>query len=179
MRIIFLLTQSLDSPGGGGRYLPLAKALVRKGFSVVMIALHHDYKRAEKRKFTIDGVQVRYVAQMHVKKSGNIKTYFSPAQLAYITIWGTVRLFWAALRTSGDAVLVCKTQPMNGFAAWLLHIFLGKPVFLDSDDFEAINNRFSSKWQQRIVGRDDAGALGLRHDLGVVGGRLVACHLVE
>lgn len=151
MRITFLVTQSLDSPGGGGRYLPLAKALVSRGFPVVMIALHHDYKHAKKHNFIVDGVRVRYVAQMHVKKSGNVKTYFSPAQLALITVWATIRLFWVAFWIPSDVVLVCKTQPMNGFAAWLLHVLLNKPVFLDSDDFEAINNRFSSKWQQKLV----------------------------
>jgi glycosyltransferase involved in cell wall biosynthesis len=146
-----LLTQSLESPGGGGRYLPLAKALVRRGYSVVMIALHHNYEQAKERHFTLEGVQVRYVAQMHVKKSGNIKTYFSPLQLVLISFWATVRLFWVSFFTPCDVVYVCKTQPMNGFAAWLLHLFLRKPVILDSDDYEAVNNRFSSKWQQRLV----------------------------
>ena len=151
MRVTFLLTQSLESPGGGGRYLPLAKALVRRGFSVVMVALHHNYSQATKRKFVVDGVEVRYVAQMHVKKTGNVKTYFSPTKLAFITLWATLKLFWEALWIPSDVVLVCKTQPMNGVAAWLLHVLLNKHVVLDSDDFESINNRFSGRWQQKLV----------------------------
>ena len=151
MRVTFLLTQSLESPGGGGRYLPLAKALVRRGFSVVMVALHHNYKEAEKRKFIVDGVEVRYVAQMHVKKTGNVKTYFPPAKLALIIFWATVKLFWEAFWLRSDLVLVCKTQPMNGVAAWLVHLLRNRPVVLDSDDFEAINNRFSNQFQQKLV----------------------------
>lgn len=151
MRVIFLLTQSLESPGGGGRYLPIAKAISKRGFSVVMIALHHNYKELKKRKFTVDGIEIQYVAQMHVKKTGNVKTYFSPTKLVLITFWATLRLFWAALWIPSDMVLVCKTQPMNGVAAWLLHLLFNKPVFLDSDDFESVNNRFSSKQQQRLV----------------------------
>lgn len=151
MKITFLLTQSLESPGGGGRYFPLAKALVARGYSVVLIALHHNYKEAKERSFILNGVQVRYAAQMHVKKTGNIKTYFPPSRLVLVTIWATFRLFWVGLWTPTDVLYVCKTQPMNGFAAWLLHLILQKPVFLDSDDFEAVNNRFTGKWQQRLV----------------------------
>ncbi len=151
MRVTFLLTQSLDSPGGAGRYLPLAKALVKRGFSVTIIALHHDYQQASRRKFSVDGVTVHYVAQMHVKKTGNVKTYFPPAKLAFVIFWATVKLFWEALWIPSDVILVCKTQPMNGVAAWLLHLILNKPVVLDSDDFESINNRFTSKRQQKLV----------------------------
>lgn len=151
LKITFLLTQSLESPGGGGRYFPLAKALAARGFSVVLIALHHNYRELKMRVFDLDGVQVKYVAQMHVKKSGNVKTYFSPFKLVLITIWATMRLFWEGLWIPTDVIYVCKTQPMNGFAAWLLHLVLRKPVVLDSDDFEAVNNRFTSKWQQRLV----------------------------
>ncbi len=151
MKVTFLLTQSLESPGGGGRYFPLAKALVARGYSVVVLALHHNYKKAKERTFILDGVQVKYVAQMHVKKSGNTKTYFSPLKLILISVWATFRLFWVGFWTPTDVVYVCKTQPMNGFAAWLLHLILRKPVFIDSDDFESVNNRFSGKWQQRLV----------------------------
>ncbi len=131
--------------------MPLAKALTKRGYSVVMLALHHNFEQLEKRTFTVDRVEIRYVAQMHVKKTGNTKTYFSPPKLAFITLWATARLFWTALWIPTDAYLVCKTQPMNGFAAWLLRAILNKPIYLDSDDFEAINNRFSSKWQQKVV----------------------------
>jgi len=151
LRITFLLTQSLDSPGGNGRYLPLAKALVQRGFSVVIIALHHNYTQLAKRDFTVDGVQVQYVGQMHVHKQGNIKTYFNPVTLIWVTFWATFRLLLAAWRTPADAIQVCKTQPMNGLAAWLVHLLRRTPVFIDSDDYEAANNRFSNPWQKWVV----------------------------
>lgn len=151
MKIIFLLTQSLESPGGGGRYLPLARALVQHGHDVTIFALHHNFAEITRRSFTIDGVIVKYVGQMHVRKTGNAKTYFNPVALFWITFLATVQLFWAAFRTPADAIHVCKTQPMNGVAAWLVHLLRRVPVFLDSDDYEAVNNRFAHAWQQRLV----------------------------
>jgi glycosyltransferase involved in cell wall biosynthesis len=151
LRITFLLTQSLESPGGGGRYFPLAKALVAQGCSVKMIALHHDFANLKQKAFIKDGVSVHYVSQMHVRKSGNSKTYFNPVMLVWIAFIATVRLFWALWHTPTDIIHVCKTQPMNGVAAWLVGKLRKTPVFLDSDDFEAVNNRFAYDWQQKIV----------------------------
>ena len=151
MRITFVLTQSLESPGGGGRYFPLAKALVQRGCFVTMIALHHDYSTLQQRTFIKDGVHINYVAQMHVRKSGNAKTYFNPLTLLWITFLATIRLFWALWNTPSDIIHVCKTQPMNAMAAWFVHKLRHIPVFLDSDDFEAVNNRFAYQWQQRMV----------------------------
>lgn len=151
LRILFLLTQSLESPGGGGRFWPLAKALRQLGHEVTLVALHHDYAHLSERRFRREGVTVWYVAQMHVRKVGNTKLYFSPWQLLWVTFWATVRLTWAAWRTPCDVVHVCKTQPMNGVAAWVLHRWWRTPVFLDSDDYEAVNNRFRGRAQQRLV----------------------------
>lgn len=151
MRITFLLTQSIDSPGGGGRYLPLAKALVKRGYQVSILALHHNYSQLKKKRMDIDGVSVFYVGQMHVLKQGNNKVYFSPFRLLWITFTATFRLFWAALWVPTDVIQVCKTQPMNGLAAWGGHLIRRLPVVLDSDDYEAVNNRFAYRWQQKIV----------------------------
>lgn len=151
MRILFLLTQSLDSPGGGGRYLPLAKALTRKGYQVTMVALHHDFAHAERKHFVQDQVEIIYAGQMHVFKSGNKKEYYGPLKLLWVTAVATLALTWYALRLPCDAIHVCKTQPMNGFAARVAHLFRRIPIFLDSDDYEASNNRFSHPWQQKIV----------------------------
>lgn len=151
MRILFLLTQSLDSPGGGGRYLPLAKALTQKGYHVTMVALHHDFAHAERKRFIQDQVEVIYAGQMHVFKSGSKKEYYGPLKLLWITAVATLALTWYALRLPCDAIHVCKTQPMNGLAARVANLLRGIPVFLDSDDYEASNNRFSSAWQQKIV----------------------------
>jgi glycosyltransferase involved in cell wall biosynthesis len=146
-----LLTQSLESPGGAGRYLPLAKALVRLGHQVTILALHHDLARAERRHFWQDAVEVYYVGQMHVHKSDNTKRYFGTRRLLWITAVATLKLAWHGLRLPADAVQVCKSQPMNGLAAWIIHRLKGVPVYVDSDDHEAINNRFGGRWQQRIV----------------------------
>ena len=40
---------------------------------------------------------------------------------------------------------------MNTLAAWIVHRLRGLPVFVDSDDYEAVNNRFQGAWQQRLV----------------------------
>jgi glycosyltransferase involved in cell wall biosynthesis len=88
---------------------------------------------------------------MHVKKDGSHKTYYGPLSLLAVSSLATLRLTWAALRTPSDAILVCKTQPMNGIAAWVVHALRRTPVYLDSDDYEAVNNRFGAAWQQRIV----------------------------
>ncbi|MCB9005748.1 MAG: glycosyl transferase family 1, partial [Ardenticatenaceae bacterium] len=87
MRILFLLTQSLESPGGAGRFFPLAKELVRLEHQVMMVALHHDFARLAKgdRAFVRDGVQVKYVAQMHVHKADNRKMYYGPLRLLWVT----------------------------------------------------------------------------------------------
>ena len=130
LRILFLLTQSLESPGGVGRFWPLAKALTQLGHEVTLVALHHDYASLSERRFRRDGVDVWYVAQMHVRKVGNAKLYFSPWQLLWVTFWATVRLTWAALRTPCEVVHVCKTQPMNGVAAWVLHPTGGGPALM-------------------------------------------------
>lgn len=146
-----MLTQSLESPGGAGRFMPLAKALAGLGHQVTILALHHDYAHVGQRRFVRDGVQVWYVGQMHVRKSGSGKTYYGPLSLLYVTVVATLRLTLAALHTPSDVIHVCKTQPMNGIAAWVVQALRRTPVYLDSDDYEAVNNRFSGRWQQRIV----------------------------
>jgi glycosyltransferase involved in cell wall biosynthesis len=151
MHITFLLTQSLESPGGGGRYFPLAKALVSLGYQVTIFALHHNFRELGQRRFTNEGVNVEYVGQMHVRKKGDSKQYFHPALLIWITAIATLRLGWAAVRQPGDVIHVGKSQPMNGLAAWIAHTVRRVPIYVDSDDYEAINNRFGGPWQQRLV----------------------------
>lgn len=151
MKITFLLTQSLESPGGAGRFFPLASALTERGHAVKILALHHNYAQASPRRFVRDGVDVHYVGQMHVRKTGNRKYYYSPLKLLWVTAVATLKLTWAALVTPSDIIHVCKTQPMNGVAARIVNLLRRTPVFLDSDDYEAVNNRFGGVWQQRIV----------------------------
>lgn len=131
--------------------MPLAKALVQRQHQVTVLALHHDYARLRHRSFTQAGVNVRYVGQMHVRKVDSHKYYYRSLGLLVVSALATLRLTWAALRTPSDAIHICKTQPMNGIAAWLVHTLRGTSVYLDSDDYEAANNRFGAAWQQRVV----------------------------
>jgi hypothetical protein len=75
MKIVFLLTQSLVSPMGIGRIGPLARALIKLGHGVTILALHPDFSSLKQKSFVQNGVNVEYVAPMHVKKIGNLKTY--------------------------------------------------------------------------------------------------------
>ena len=151
MKILLLLTQSLDSPGGGGRFFPIAKALAYHGHQVTVVALHHDFVNCKQRSFRLDGVDVHYVAQMHVHKSNNTKTYYSTPKLLWLVLLATWWLTWHALKHRADVIHVCKAQPMNLVASYAAHLLKRTPVFVDSDDLEAVNNHFSSRWQQKVV----------------------------
>jgi glycosyltransferase involved in cell wall biosynthesis len=158
IRLLFLLTQSLDSPSGLGRYGPLARALARRGHEVEVVALHHDWERLprEYRVQEADGVTVRYVGQMHVLKRGGEKVYFAPPRLLWLTMMATLRLLWQGLRAPAEVIVVGKAQPMNGVAGWLAARLRGLPLWVDVDDHEAASNRFGGRWQQWIVSRVEA-----------------------
>ena len=130
MKIQFLLTQDLESPAGVGRYFPLAKALVRRGHSVLISALHPDYQHAAKKPFNLNGVMIHYVGQMHVHKHGNRKIYFNPVKLFFVVITGIIQLALAGIRETADVIHVCKSQPTNGIAAWVIHIVKKIPIYL-------------------------------------------------
>lgn len=151
MRITFLLTQSLESPSGLGRYWPLAKELARLGHQVTILALHHNYPALIRRHYVKEGVTVYYVGQMHVRKTGNQKFYFNTLQLLWISFWSILHLMWAALRVPTDVYHLGKPHPMNGLAVLLPYFLKRKPVYLDCDDYEAASNRFGGEWQRRIV----------------------------
>ena len=55
MKITLLLTQSLTSPGGAGRYWPLSKSLTKLGHQVTILALHHDYANENNLNVLING----------------------------------------------------------------------------------------------------------------------------
>ena len=151
MRISFLLTQSLESPSGLGRYWPLSKELVRLGHKVVILALHHDFQGLKRRSFTKHGVRVHYIGQMHVRKIGNRKFYYTPMRLLWISALATWRLMRAALQTPTDVYHLGKPHPMNGLAVLLPRWLRSRPVYLDCDDYEAASNRFGRNWQRRVV----------------------------
>jgi glycosyltransferase involved in cell wall biosynthesis len=151
MHIAFLLTQSLDSPSGLGRYGPVARELVRRGYQVTVMALHPDYAHLTERRFEEEGVAVWYVSQMHVQKRASHKRYFGPGRLLWVTALAAWSLTTAALRTPADLYHVGKPHPMNGIAGVIASRLRRKPLLLDCDDYEAGSNRFSGGWQQRIV----------------------------
>lgn len=151
MHLLYLLTQSLDSPSGLGRYYPLAKEMVRRGHQVDMVALHPDIRSLPKRQYLDHGIQVSYVAPMHVRKHGSEKTYYSPVHLLGIILQATWNETAAALTTSADLIHVFKPHPMNGLAGLAAKYLRGKPLMLDYDDYEAGSNRFGGAWQQKVV----------------------------
>ncbi len=152
MRLLFLLTQDLESPAGIGRYFPWAKAMVRRGHQVTIAALHADYAHVPQKHFISQGVQVHYVAQMHVRKQGDQKIYYSTPKLVWRTILATCAITRAALTIPADIIQVGKPQPMNGFAGWSAKALRRRVLCVDCDDLESANNRFGGGWQRRIVG---------------------------
>ena len=141
MRLVFAVPQSLDDPSGRGRYWPLARELARLGHEVTLICLHPDLASCRERRFERDGVQVRYVAQMHVRKRAGTKTYYPAWALPWVAARATLAMAAALRGVEADALHIAKAQPINGLAS------LARPewwrrasVYLDCDDHEAGSN---------------------------------------
>lgn len=150
MRILFLLTQDLQSPSGVGRYLPLAKNLSALGHQVLVCALHSNYPELERKEFLEDGVKVVYVAQMHVQKTLTEKVYFSPLELINISSRATWALANTAIQNPVDIIHVFKPHPMNSIAGLLGRLRYKVPLFLDCDDLES-ESHFTGSWQKAGV----------------------------
>lgn len=151
MHILFLLTQDLESPSGRGRYLPLAQGLAGLGHRVTVAALHARFDELPRRSFEQDGIRVKYVAQMHVRKEGNTKTYYPAYQLVPLMAQATWGLARVALEQPADVIHVGKPHPMNGLAGLIARYAQRKCVFLDYDDYETASNRFTARWQRDVV----------------------------
>jgi glycosyltransferase involved in cell wall biosynthesis len=151
MRILFLLTSDLDSPAMGGRYFPLARGLVRLGHQVTIATLHSQYEKLVETHFSLDGVNIAYVGQMHVRKSGDTKEYFSNSQLLGIATRATWALSKFAFHNQADVIHIGKPHPMNSMAGLFGKVFRNPCIFLDYDDYEAESNLFGSSWQKRGV----------------------------
>ena len=151
LKVLFLLTQDLKSPSGLGRYFPIAKYLVKAGFSVTIAALHPNYDSLTQKQFIRDGVKVHYVSQMHVFKDENQTSYFGPLRLIWLSIKATWKLFKAAISRHYDIIFIGKPHPMNGVAGILAGRMRRSKIIVDCDDYEAASNHYTSKWQRGIV----------------------------
>ena len=151
MKIAYLLTQSLDSPSGLGRYLPLAVEMHKLGNSVEIFALHPDMDALEEKDQVISGVQVHYVSPMHIQKKGNIKKYYSSLTLARISLSATWHLIVAGFNSNADIIHIAKPHPMNSIAGVINKTLKHTNLFLDCDDYEAASGNFPSDWQRSVV----------------------------
>jgi glycosyltransferase involved in cell wall biosynthesis len=151
MKIVYLLTQSLESPSGLGRYWPLAQEMAGFGHQVEIFALHPEFDSIRATNFQKNGVHIHYVAPMHVQKRGNEKIYYPAYKLIFLSAFATWKLSNAILHSNADIVHIGKPHPMNSLAGVAAKLFKGLPLILDCDDYEAASNRFSGRWQQWIV----------------------------
>lgn len=151
MRVLFLLTQDLESPSGLGRYYPLAKALTRFGYDVTIATLHSDYLNLKTRSFVSEGVKIKYVAPMHVRKRGNIKSYYPAYQMVLMSALSTWQLGRSAMTIPADIVHIGKPHPMNSLAGLAAKYLLGRQIYLDCDDYEAEIGHFNAGWQKEVV----------------------------
>lgn len=151
MKIAFVLTQSLDSPSGLGRYWPLAYELSRRQHDVHVIALHPNWESLPSKSSQREGVTIHYVAQMHVKKYGNQKLYFTPMKLLKVVFFATLALTYKLFQVKPDVIHIGKPHPMNGIATYTYSLITRKKVFLDCDDYEAASNHFTYKWQKQLI----------------------------
>lgn len=149
--LVMLLSQDLNSPSGLGRYFPLAKYLVRQNYRVTILAPHSNFESEESRDFWEQGVHVRYVSQMHVRKIDNKTLYFSPADLIRVSLVTTRALIKQAMKESPDLVLVGKPHPMNGSAGLMIARIKSIPLIVDCDDYEAESNKTNSLWQKTLI----------------------------
>jgi glycosyltransferase involved in cell wall biosynthesis len=150
MKILFLLTQDLESPSGFGRYYPLARELVTLGHQVFISATHSNFQTLQHKRFTKSGVHIHYVGPMHVLKKGNKKYYYSSGQLLIKSLQSTWGLSMDAMYSDVDIVHLGKPHPMNSIPGLLTKIKKNS-LYLDVDDYELGYLDFRSPWQRKIV----------------------------
>jgi glycosyltransferase involved in cell wall biosynthesis len=150
-KILFLITQDLESPYGLGRIFPLAKGLVRLGHQVTIAALHPDFSSLDRTRMSIEGVGVHYVSPMHVRKRGSEKSYYPAGRLVSLAATATFRLWEEARQIPADLIHIGKPHPMNGLAGVAGRLGRDTPLLLDCDDYEAGSGHFTGRWQRAGV----------------------------
>lgn len=153
MRIVFLLSQSLDSPSGRGRYFQFARGLAAHGHQVHIVALHHDFRAVSTRQAVQDGVTIHYVAQMHVRKVHDTTLYYGRLHLFWLVFIAALRMTFAAIRLQPDIVHVGKPHPQNSIAGLLASRWCRARLLVDCDDLEATSNYVTSPLQVAILQR--------------------------
>lgn len=151
MRILFLLTQDLESPSGIGRFFPLAKYLVRLGHQVDIVAPHSNYRNLVKKRFISVGVNIHYISQMHVLKKENRKFYYPNNKLIVNSLLETLALTKAALFSKADIIHIFKPHPMNSIAGLIAGKIRNAKICLDCDDYEAETSHFRGAWQKSLI----------------------------
>lgn len=152
MKFCFILTQDLESPSGLGRYYPWGNELNKLGHEVEIIALHGNFNDLKKKSQNLnENFHVKYVSQMHVRKIGNTKLYFSIINLLWIILMATFRLTINALKSNADVYIVGKPHPMNGIAGLFCKLFLSGKLIIDCDDDETNSGNFGNNWQKKII----------------------------
>jgi glycosyltransferase involved in cell wall biosynthesis len=142
-----VLTVGLERPSGR-RYLAIARELVRAGLAVRILTLHPDFAACPRRRLQIDGVDVWYVGQMHIRKTAGRIERFRGLRLLQVLLQSSFGLTVAVLRSPAALYHLGKPQPINGLAAWLALRLRGRRYLLDCDDDEAAANRFTAGWQR-------------------------------
>jgi glycosyltransferase involved in cell wall biosynthesis len=151
MRIAYVLTQDLESPSGLGRYFPLARQLVRRGHQVHIGAIHPDFQSLQSRQLSLDGVDVNYVAPMHVLKQGSLKHYYGTFGLLSVTLQATWNLSADILRSDAEIIHIGKPHPMNSIAGVVGRMRSPLGLCVDCDDYEAGSMHFTATWQKWLV----------------------------
>jgi len=151
MRVVFLATQDLESPSMLGRWWPLACELARLGHKITIYTLHSKYKKNNVNVFTRNGVNVHYLAPMHVWKEGNVKGYYPTYKLIKLAFEATLRQARAVMTTPADIIYICKPHPMNSMAGIVGKLLRRHKLFLDCDDYEAAIGHFTRNWQRQGI----------------------------
>jgi len=151
MQILILTTSELSSPAGAGRYFPIAKRLAACGHRVSYLALHPDFSHLENKVYTQDGVEIRYAGSMHIQRIGNVKRYYSPLKLGWVTLKSTLMLSYYAIQLRPEVILVGKPHPMNSLAGLAAKLVRRSRLIVDFDDFEAASTHFNHHLEKSVI----------------------------